>query len=60
MNLFCFKMYISAVFSLRAMNFTPYSRTVTWHMCDEFTAFTTFGTKAVYVGDTLKVVHHDE
>ena len=49
MHVFHFKMYISAVFSLLAMNFTPYGPTVTWHMCDEFAACTILGIKAVYV-----------
>ena len=46
MHAFQFKMYI---FSHLAINFTQYSPTVTWYMCDEFAAFTTFGTKAIYV-----------
>ena len=43
------RLYILAVFGLIAMNLTSNSPTVTWYMCDEFAAFTTFGTKAVYV-----------
>ena len=46
-QLFHFKMYISAVFGLTAMNLTPYSPTVTWQMCAEFDAFTISGTKMV-------------
>ena len=38
MHVFHFKMHISAVFSLLAMNFTSYSPTVTWFMCDMSTA----------------------
>ena len=49
MHVFHFKMYISAVFGLIAMNLTLYSPTVTWYMCAEFAAFTTFGTKGVNV-----------
>ena len=41
-NIFNFKMYISAVFGLIAMNASPYSLTVTWYMCAEFAAFTSW------------------
>ena len=49
MHIFPFKICIYAVFSLIAMNITPYSPTVTWYMCAEFAAFTTFGAKGVNV-----------
>ena len=49
MHVFHFKMHISAVFCLIAMNLTPYSPTVTWYMCAKFAAFPTFGTKGVNV-----------
>ena len=51
MHVFHFKMYNSAFFlpSVLSMNFTPYSPSVTWDVCDEFAAFTTFGTEAVYL-----------
>ena len=49
MHVFHFKMYISAVFVLIAMNLTPCSPTVTWYMCAEFAAFTTFGANGVNV-----------
>ena len=37
--------YISAVFGLIAMNWSPYSPTVTWCMCAKFAAFTISGTR---------------
>ena len=49
MHVFHFKMYISAVFWLIAMNLTPYSLTVTLYMCAKFAAFLTFGRVNVWV-----------
>ena len=48
-HLFHFKMYISAVFCLIAINRSPYSPTVTWYICAELTAFISSGTKSVGV-----------
>ena len=45
MHVFHFKMHISPVFRLIAMDLTPYSPRVTWYMCAKFAAFPTFGTK---------------
>ena len=50
MHVYHFRIHISAVFRLFAMNFTPYSPTVTWYMCAKFAAFTIFGTQGVNVG----------
>ena len=47
MHVFHFKIYISAFFSIIAMNLTPYSPAVTW--CAKFAAYPTFGTKGVNV-----------
>ena len=44
-----FKMHISAIFRLFAMNLTPYSPTVIWQVCAEFAAFPAFGSKGVNV-----------
>ena len=49
MHVFHFKMHISTVFCLIAMNLTPHSHTVTWYMCAKFAAFPPFGTKGVNV-----------
>ena len=55
MHVFHFKLYISAVFSLIAMNFTPYSPTVPWCMCAAFAAFLIEGTRAFHVGVLVEV-----
>ena len=47
MHVFHFKIYISAVFGLIAMNLTPYSPTTNWYMCAEFAAFTIFSIRGV-------------
>ena len=49
-------MYISAVFCLIAMNFTPYSPTVTWYIGEEFSLLTNSGTKSVGVWVNGQVV----
>ena len=49
MHVFRFKMYISGVFCLIALNLSPYSPTVILYMCAKFETFPTYRTKGVNV-----------